>query len=71
MISTSRGRNPTENQGIGRAMKMTVDEFRKMQNPKRSKYGNVKTSRIVNGNVIKFDSKKEADRFDTLRHAVF
>jgi len=70
MISTSRGNNPTENQGIGRAMKMTVDEFKKMQlsnKPKGYKYRNIPTTRIVGDNIIKFSSKKEAERFDTLR----
>lgn len=35
--------------------------------PKRSKYGNIKTSRILpDGTVAKFDSKREAARWDEL-----
>lgn len=36
------------------------------QQGKPSKYGNVKTQRIVNGNIITFDSQKEARRYDEL-----
>lgn len=36
------------------------------QPPKGSKYGNVKTQRIVNQDVISFDSQKEARRYDEL-----
>ena len=32
----------------------------------RSKYGNIKDSRIINGEEVKFDSRKEAIRFDEL-----
>jgi len=32
----------------------------------KSKYGNIKDSRIINGEEVKFDSRKEAKRFDEL-----
>lgn len=46
--------------------RMTVDEYKRMK-PKRSKYGNQPAQRIVNGNIIKFPSAKEAAHFDELR----
>lgn len=33
---------------------------------KKSKHGNKKTSRLVNGKIRYFDSKKEAERYDEL-----
>ena len=46
---------------------VSVEEYRAMQNkPKRSKYGNVKTQRIVGGNILRFDSTREANRFSEL-----
>lgn len=32
----------------------------------RRKYGNKKASRVVNGKIIEFDSRKEAHRYDEL-----
>lgn len=48
---------------------MTIDEYRKLRRTPASgnKYHAQKTSRIVGGEVVTFDSKREAERFDTLR----
>ena len=37
----------------------------------KSKYRNIKTSRIINGEQVTFDSKKEAKRYDYLYSLLF
>ena len=48
--------------------KMAVREVQKNQKPKRSKYGNRKSPRIMpNGETYEFDSEGEARRYDELK----
>jgi hypothetical protein len=58
-------KDPTARQGI---QTISVEEYRAMQKSKRSKYGNVKTKRIMpNGSTYTFDSIRESVRYEELR----
>ena len=48
-------------------IRMTIEEYRKLKKPMPSKYRNVRTERnLGNGKTLKFDSQKEAVRYDEL-----